>query len=464
MPQQTDIQNLITEKLRRLHLLKNKEARYGYNTPPEVLLEIEDLEGEIARLQFELKQRDFYPFQQSLSVQVTQVTILLDRNIREFTSSERENFISTLSNIVNISPNQIQILRVESGSILVTLEMPNDAALKLLSMYLGDASELKSLRITKVELHPTTKVVSTSDHIKILFLAANPTDTTRLRLDEEIRAIDQALHLAEFRDKFDIRQQWAVRIADLQGYLLRHKPDIVHFSGHGNSSNEIILEDNYGNSSPVSARVLSQLFSVLKDNIRCVILNACYSEDQARTIAKYIDCIVGMSGAIGDSSAISFASAFYQALGYGRDVATAFELGCIQIDLENLNEEDTPKLLAINSNPGEITFVQGIKKSGLGLTYARETLSAESQSSKTEYRADRIRYWRQAIEAFDFANERFGDAVWYSEVRPHLKPSIVKKIEAPRTFIVPSEGRGEFAIKHILLDEISRLEINWGLI
>lgn len=35
--------------------------------------------------------------------------------------------------------------------------------------------------------------------IKILFLAANPTDTDRLRLDEEVRAIDEALRESEQR-------------------------------------------------------------------------------------------------------------------------------------------------------------------------------------------------------------------------------------------------------------------------
>ncbi|HSD85559.1 MAG TPA: CHAT domain-containing protein [Anaerolineae bacterium] len=193
--------------------------------------------------------------------------------------------------------------------------------------------------------------------IKILFLAANPTDTSRLRLDEEIRSIDQALRQAEFRDKFEIEQHWAVRVIDLQGYLLRHKPDIVHFSGHGTGSGEIILEDHQGKSQPVATRALSQLFSVLKDNIRCVVLNACYSEQQAQAIASQIDCVIGMSQAIGDSAAASFAEAFYQALGYGRDIKTAFALGCLQIDLKNLNEQDTPKLLALNSRPEEIVFV-----------------------------------------------------------------------------------------------------------
>jgi len=194
--------------------------------------------------------------------------------------------------------------------------------------------------------------------IRILFLAANPTDSTRLRLDEECRAIDQALRKAEFRDKFDIRQHWAVRVSDIQELLLRHKPDIVHFSGHGSKSSEIILEDRSGKMHPVSTRALSRLFSVLKDDIRCVVLNACYSKQQGQAIAEHIDCVIGMSKAISDSSAISFATAFYQALGYGKDVKTAFDLGCIQIDLENLGEQDMPKLLALKSKAEEIVFAK----------------------------------------------------------------------------------------------------------
>jgi DNA-binding response OmpR family regulator len=193
--------------------------------------------------------------------------------------------------------------------------------------------------------------------IRILFLAANPSNTTRLSLDEESRAIDQALRQSEFRDVFDIQKHWAVRVSDIQGLLLRHKPHIVHFSGHGSEASEIILKDSFGSSHPVSAHALSQLFSALKDNIRCVVLNACFSEQQARAIAQHIDCVVGMSGSIGDAAAISFATAFYQALGFGRDVKTAFDLGRVQIDLEALDDQDVPKLLAVRSNPEELVFV-----------------------------------------------------------------------------------------------------------
>lgn len=191
----------------------------------------------------------------------------------------------------------------------------------------------------------------------ILFLAANPLDTDPLRLDEEIRAIDEALRKAEFRDRFDIEQHWAVRVKDLQAHLLRHKPQIVHFSGHGSTSSEIVLEDSSGIGQPVSGRALSTLFGLLKDEIRCVVLNTCYSERQAKAIAKHIDCVIGMSESIGDSTAISFAAAFYQALGFGKDIETAFRLGCAQVDLEGIDEHDAPQLLCTKVNPKEITFV-----------------------------------------------------------------------------------------------------------
>ena len=42
---------IIIEKKRRLQALRIKEARYGKNTPPEIIIEIEDLNNELANLQ-----------------------------------------------------------------------------------------------------------------------------------------------------------------------------------------------------------------------------------------------------------------------------------------------------------------------------------------------------------------------------------------------------------------------------
>ena len=194
--------------------------------------------------------------------------------------------------------------------------------------------------------------------MRILFLAANPWDTDQLRLSEEVRTIDERLRGAEFRDRFELIQHWAVRSTDLSDYLLRHTPHIVHFAGHGSTSGKIVLEDEVGNAKTVPPEALSRLFGILKDNIRCVVLNACPTEAQAEGIVQEIDCVVGMSREIDDVDAISFAGGFYRGLAYGRSVQTAFDLGCNEIDLDSLGEGAIPKLLA---KPGvdaaEITVV-----------------------------------------------------------------------------------------------------------
>lgn len=193
----------------------------------------------------------------------------------------------------------------------------------------------------------------------ILFLGANPSDTTRVALDREVREIGERLRGSLHRDVFQIQQEWAVRATDLQERLLRHHPAIVHFSGHGSRAGELIFEDDTNHAKSVTKEALSNLFRTLGRNVRCVILNACFSEDQARAIAQHVDCVIGMTTAVADTSAITFAGAFYQALGYGKSVQTAFELGCGQIDLAGLADADVPKLIERKKGTAQtIIFVE----------------------------------------------------------------------------------------------------------
>jgi hypothetical protein len=183
------------------------------------------------------------------------------------------------------------------------------------------------------------------DKIKILFLAANPRGS-QLQLDREAREITAKIRAAEYRDSLEFVTRWAVRPDDLQQALLETKPHILHFSGHGTPSEEIVLVDDRGGEKPVSKQALQHLLSVLKDNLRLVVLNACYSRPQAEAIAQCVDCAVGMNQAIGDEAAILFASSFYRALGFGRSVKEAFELGISGLELEGIPENKTPELLA----------------------------------------------------------------------------------------------------------------------
>jgi len=96
----------------------------------------------------------------------------------------------------------------------------------------------------------------------------------------------------------------------------------------------------------VAADALADLFRVLKDGIRVVVLNACYSDVQALAIVEQIDFVIGMSDSIGDEAARVFAAAFYRGLAFGRSVRTAFELGINELKLVGFSEDDAiPRLL-----------------------------------------------------------------------------------------------------------------------
>jgi hypothetical protein len=95
----------------------------------------------------------------------------------------------------------------------------------------------------------------------------------------------------------------------------------------------------------VSKDALVSLFRALKDNIRVVFLNACFSRPQAEAIVGEIDCAIGMARAIGDDAAIRFAASFYRALGFGRSVKNAFEQGKAALSMHGIPEEQTPALL-----------------------------------------------------------------------------------------------------------------------
>jgi CHAT domain-containing protein len=183
-----------------------------------------------------------------------------------------------------------------------------------------------------------------SNKIKVLFLAANPLDTSPLRLGAEAREIDEQLELGSARSRFKLLQHWALRPSDLQRVLLKHKPHIVHFSGHGSRAQEIVLENAAGKSCSVNRRAVANLFRILQDNVRLVVLNACFSRAQAAALMNKVDYTIGTKKAVGDQAAIIFAGAFYRALAFGRSVREAFELARLELALVGLPGANVPKL------------------------------------------------------------------------------------------------------------------------
>jgi hypothetical protein len=187
--------------------------------------------------------------------------------------------------------------------------------------------------------------MSNFSHKRILILAANPKNSSTLRLGEEVREIDEGLKRSRHHDQFELVSKWAVRSRDFYRHMLDVQPHIAHFSGHGTGEDGIVLEDEDGKIQLVSTNALESLFKLFASKgLECVLLNACFSEIQAEAISQHIPYVIGMKKGIGDKAAIVFAVAFYDALGAGEIIEFAFDLACAAIQMENIPENLTPVL------------------------------------------------------------------------------------------------------------------------
>lgn len=214
--------------------------------------------------------------------------------------------------------------------------------------------------------------------VKVLILTANPTDSARLQLNREVNSIKDALEQATLRDRFQVTERGAVTVHDLANTILKHSPDIVHFSGHGEGERGLALEDDNGQLKLVPTDALVETFRLAntRKTVKCVFLNACYSEIQADAIYQQVNCVVGMNQPIGDKTAIQFSPQFYAALAEGCSFQDAFD--------------HAKNFLKLDSNKEAATPIQKIRQGAANLfsefqPIAESTSIASSSSQPTQH-------------------------------------------------------------------------------
>lgn len=202
------------------------------------------------------------------------------------------------------------------------------------------------------------KLKALPQNITVLFLAANPLDTGELRLDEEARSIHEMIRKSEYRDTMQLVSHWATRALDVLQAINECKPSIVHFSGHGSPTGELIFQNDSGAAAPVSTDAIVQLMRSFPDEIQLVFFNACFSHQQAEAVLYYVPAAIGMNSSIGDEAARVFASQFYSAIGFGKSLLAAFDQAKTALMLKNIPEEDTPELfVAEGVDPAQLVLV-----------------------------------------------------------------------------------------------------------
>lgn len=159
--------------------------------------------------------------------------------------------------------------------------------------------------------------------LSVLIMSAEPHDTNRLRITKERRELEDALRRTRFRDSLDLHDVASCRVRDITSALDRYSPNILHFSGHGDNSG-LFFENDRGEAKAVEKAALAGLLGTQR-NLKLVIMNACYSDNQAQAITDAAGYVIGTEGSLLDEDSIAFSREFYAALGHGRTFEDAFE-------------------------------------------------------------------------------------------------------------------------------------------
>lgn len=196
---------------------------------------------------------------------------------------------------------------------------------------------------------------------RLVLMSSNPAGTALLELDKEYRRIREALRSTPSgRDRFDLVYMPEQDGRSLARVLLEEQPAFLQFSGHGDSEGRLQFVGAGGTTQPASQESLTTVFRLAGDSLRCVVLNACYADEQARLIGQYVEYVVGVSGQIPDAVAIAFSEEFYRNLAYEKSIPDAYELALASLDLGGINTEQAPRLYLRGDPWGQDNEEQGV--------------------------------------------------------------------------------------------------------
>jgi len=180
----------------------------------------------------------------------------------------------------------------------------------------------------------------------MLFVAANPGGESEardfnglpgrvtdppgwLQTEREFRYLDEStqssacIHLS--------RPCLAASYQSLLQHLLRERPRLLHFAGHGTERHLVLHADDHS-ALPVSAAAIHQAVQVLSRPLDLIVLNACHAFETGLALRPLASRVIATRGKLPDAAAVAFVRAFYTALAADLMVdpdaiARAFQVG-----------------------------------------------------------------------------------------------------------------------------------------
>ncbi|MFN5857601.1 MAG: CHAT domain-containing tetratricopeptide repeat protein [Pseudanabaenaceae cyanobacterium] len=234
-----------------------------------------------------------------------------------------------------------------------------------------------TVNVQNLNIGIAERLAQSGDRVRILVVAANPLGSSPLKLDHEVKTIQEALKRARKRDNFVVEYRLAATPSELRRALLDVEPHVLHFSGHGagdrgllfvsdESASEIYRSEGGEVRSRststneirfVPAQPLANLLQLCDEHLECVVLNACYSDVQGDAISANIPFTIGMRDVIGDNVAIKFSQGFYDAIGAGKGYEMAFKWGKVAIEFD-LVDDQAAKILVLRRKGESIPIIE----------------------------------------------------------------------------------------------------------
>lgn len=177
-----------------------------------------------------------------------------------------------------------------------------------------------------------------------LFIVADGSDGSLKRLHQHSYAIQEALG----SHKIDSRRLSFYYRPVLDEAIRENvfEPLIVHIIGHPGGLDAVMTTTEMG-AHAYEPSALGDLLRPVANIVRCVILSACFSEEQAAALAREVPYVIGIHSDI-DDGATSFAVDFYRSLNAGRSIVEAYEIANNSVRLEGVPEDRLPKLIGRN--------------------------------------------------------------------------------------------------------------------
>lgn len=242
----------------------------------------------------------------------------LDENLRDLVEIDRSN-------------NNFRLLLVRNNSLVedyfkggLTKESFEIEKTKIWDGLLFFVSRLSVAILEKLAARLPVAMVPEQEKMKILYIASSPANVVQLQVGYEFDKIVTALESGAQRDRFELLRP--LMSVSLERFLIekhKHKPYIIHFSGHGLNTGLVFSTEN-NQFQLATDEVLKEVFKGVNEYAHCIVLNACYASSQGKVISAAGIYVIGMNAAIQDKAAVYLSEKFYRALGNGQDIHEAF--------------------------------------------------------------------------------------------------------------------------------------------